>query len=141
MNTANLYDVLHRVALTTSCTKVLIFVGKPLEDSGFQAALVAKLLVEYDYELNLKGFQGDTLHPDSFEGWVKSLALEAEDYKPIVIFTHRYDVISVLSETVLQKFSSKLIRFRIDTDDRLLIDAEIPGTKLHRMINLDMEVR
>ena len=141
MNTANLYDVLHKVALTASCTKVLVFVGKPLEDSEFQAALVAKLLVEFDYELNLKGFQGDTLHPDSFEGWVTSLALEAEESKPIVIFTHRYDVIAILSETVLQKFSSKLIRFSIDTEDNLFIEAEIKGTKLPRMINLGMELR
>ena len=141
MNKANLYEVLQQVALTSSSTRVLIFVGEPLEDTEFQAALVAKLPVEFDYEVNMKGFQGDRLHPNSFEDWVTALLFEAEQPEPVVIFTHRYDIIAILAETLLQKFSGKLIRFCEDNTGSLFIEAQIEGTKLPKMIDLGMELR
>ena len=120
---------------------VTIITGNSFKNLKFWEAIEASLKERAKFLVSLKRFEGDSIYWRDLPMWAESLARE-QKVLPVVVYTHRVDVIRTIAESGLLWSSLNLVRVILDFETNTpYVDMTATGDRLFRYIQQGIEVR
>lgn len=122
-------------------TGVTIITGNSFKNSKFWEAIEASLKERAKFLVSLKRFEGDSIYWRDLPMWAESLARE-QKVLPVVVYTHRVDVIKAITESGLPLANLQLVGVLLDFETKTpFIDFKESGEMLFKLMQQGIEVR
>lgn len=120
---------------------VTIITGNSFKNLKFWEAIEASLKERAKFLVSLKRFEGDSIYWRDLPMWAESLARE-QKVLPVVVYTHRVDVIRIIAESGLPLANLQLVGVLLDFETKTpFIDFKESGEMLFKLMQQGIEVR